>query len=188
MRHEAQTARRRGAWRPGTRRPDSRALIGILILVAILGFYAYRSWIAPPAPLTGFAAVADGDSLDISERRVRLEGIDAPELDQMCTDAHGQPWACGQAATRELRAHVKGQKLRCEAKGLDRFQRVLAVCFLPDGSDLNAWMVHQGWAQTSGYAEPYLAEQDQAKAAKRGIWVGSFTPPREWRAQHPRQD
>jgi endonuclease YncB( thermonuclease family) len=46
--------------------------------------------------------------------------------------------------------------------------------------------VHQGWAQTSGYAEPYLAEQDQAKAAKRGIWVGSFTPPRAWRDQHPR--
>ena len=59
---------------------------------------------------------------------------------------------------------------------------------LPDGSNVNAWMVQQGWAVTSGYAEVYGAEQAEAKSAKRGLWAGSFTPPRQWRDQHPRTE
>ena len=81
-------------------------------------------------------------------------------------------------AARELRAHIRGQTLRCESKGSDQFQRVLAVCFLPDGSDLNAWMVAQGWALTWGHARRYQAEQEAAQHAKRGIWAGTFTHPR----------
>jgi endonuclease YncB( thermonuclease family) len=109
-------------------------------------------------------------------------------LHQTCTDPKGQSWPCGERAWREVRSHVAGRPLRCESKGRDRFQRVLAVCFLDDGSDLNAWIVRQGWAVTFGYAHTYQAEQDEAKAAKRGIWAGSFTPPREWRQQHQRTD
>ena len=52
----------------------------------------------------------------------------------------------------ELRAHVRGRELRCEPKGHDRFERVLAICFLPDGSDLNAWIVRHGWALASDCA------------------------------------
>jgi endonuclease YncB( thermonuclease family) len=32
-----------------------------------------------------------------------------------------------------------------------------------------------------GYTSPYRAEQDEARAAKRGLWAGTFTEPGEWR-------
>jgi endonuclease YncB( thermonuclease family) len=124
---------------------DLRAVIGVVLIVGGLGYYGYRYWIAKPLPpLTGAAAVVDGDSIEISGTRIRLEGIDAPEREQTCADARGQTWSCGRSALQAVRTHVQGHDLKCEPKGLDQFKRVLAVCFLPDGSDLNAWIVRQG--------------------------------------------
>jgi endonuclease YncB( thermonuclease family) len=45
-------------------------------------------------------------------------------------------------------------------------------------------MVRQGWAVVFGYGRNYRAEQAEAKAAKRGIWAGTFTTPAEWRQRH----
>jgi endonuclease YncB( thermonuclease family) len=56
---------------------------------------------------------------------------------------------------------------------------------MPDGSDLNAWVIRQGWAVASGDAGHYRSEQHAAEAARRGIWSGTFLLPREWRRQHP---
>ena len=64
---------------------------------------------------------------------------------------------------------------------LDRYRRVLAVCAMPDGSDLNGWLVQQGWALAYGYSSLYRSQEAEAHAAKRGIWAGSFIPPWEWR-------
>src|SRR5262245_2612075 len=140
LRGEADRARRYRR-----RRGDTRALIAVVLLLGLIGFYAYRSWTAkPPAPLTGQARVLDGDSIEISGARIRLQGIDAPEWEQTCADAGGQAWPCGRAAAQELRRHIGARDLRCEASGFVRYNRVLATCFEPDGSDLNAWLVR--WA------------------------------------------
>ena len=180
---------RRSVRAPGIRRPDGRALIALILLAVLFGLYAYIQWNAKPhAPVIGTAWVADGDSIEIAGTRLRLEGIDAPELDQACADDKGQSWSCGRTAARELRSHIGAHKLDCRHKGVDRFERVLAVCLLPDGSDVNAWMVRQGWALASSRAGTYQTEEDAAKAARRGIWAGTFVPPREWRRLHPRND
>ena len=160
-------------------------LLALFVLVAALGAYAFRY--RPAMPLVGTVWVADGDTLEVAGVRIRLEGIDAPELDQTCTDPKGQSWPCGRTAQRELRAHIGGRALKCEPNGSDRFRRVLAVCLLPDGLNVNAWMVRQGWAVATGYAGTYRAEQDEAKAAKRGIWAGTFEAPRAWRQSNPRE-
>jgi endonuclease YncB( thermonuclease family) len=133
--------------------------------------------------IVGKAWVIDGDTVDIARSRVRLRGIDAPELDQSCTDATNKTWSCGRAAARELLDHIAGRPLACESSGFDRYRRVLAVCALPDGSDLNAWMVQQGWA-LAYYSPAYLSEEAEAHAAKRGIWAGGFMPPWDWRHRH----
>ncbi len=70
-------------------------------------------------------------------------------------------------------------------KGSISSSACLPCAISADGSDLNAWIVQQGWALAYGHAQVYRSEQDEAQAAKRGIWVGTFTPPREWRQQHP---
>ncbi len=87
-----------------------------------------------------------------------------------------------------MRSLIRGRDLTCQPKSLDKYGRTLATCALPDGTNVNAWMVEQGLAVTSGYAEVYGSQQAAAKSAKRGLWAGSFTQPREWRRQHPRSD
>jgi endonuclease YncB( thermonuclease family) len=178
---------RQPASKPAARPADTRAILIGVMLVFVIGYYGYQYLTrVPPVPLTGAGVAVDGDSIEIAGTRIRLEGIDAPELAQTCADMKGQSWACGRAALRAVRAHIQDHDLRCEPKGLDQFKRVLAVCYLSDGSDLNGWIVRQGWALAYGHSQVYRAEQDDAQAAKRGIWAGTFTPPREWRQQHPR--
>ncbi len=62
-----------------------------ILLLGSLGYYAYKYWTRVPlVPLTGAATAADGDSIEIAGNRIRLEGIDAPELAQTCADTQGQ--------------------------------------------------------------------------------------------------
>ena len=174
---------------PGSARGRGAPLIGIVIVLVVLGHYAYKHWFAAPlAPLTGYARVADADTVQIAQARIRLEGIDAVELHQDCTDAKGAVWACGDKAWRAVRDHVAGHELRCEPTGRDRFERFVAICFLPDGSNLNAWIVRQGWAVMALPSRAFQTEQDEARAAKRGIWAGHFAMPWEWRKEHPRSN
>lgn len=166
-----------------------RWMVALIVLIGSLGIYAGERWLrAPDAPITGTAIVADGDTLTIAGTRIRLIDIDAPELDQMCLDAQGRDWPCGRQASAQLRSRVRGQKLSCQPKSIDKYGRALATCSVSDGTDINAWMVQQGLAVTSGFANVYGAKQDEAKSARRGVWAGSFTQPREWRRQHPRTD
>ena len=77
--------------------------------------------------------------------------------------------------------------LRCQPKAIDRYGRTIATCLLPDGSDVNAWLVREGWAVAYGFTRIYAAEEAEAKTAKRGIWSGSFIYPSEWRRQKGRR-
>jgi len=186
-RWEDRRARRYGPARAGARTSRAstqsvRFLIGLIVAASLVTFYAYQRWNAPaPTAIVGKAWVIDGDTIEIAGTRIRLEGIDAPEWDQTCTDAQGKPWPCGRAATSELKAHVRGRELTCNARAFDRYKRVLAVCALPDGSDINAWMVQQGWAVDYGFARIYESEQAEAEKSRRGIWAGSFMSPSQWR-------
>jgi endonuclease YncB( thermonuclease family) len=170
--------------RTGTKPVGARPLvlaIALAVALAIHGFQrAHNRSAEIHGDIVGKAWVIDGDTIDISGSRLRLQGIDAPESNQTCTDAGNRAWQCGRAATRELTELIAGRPLKCEALGLDHYRRVLAVCALPDGSDVNAWMVRQGWA-LAYYSAAYRSEEAQAHAAKRGIWSGSFMPPWEWR-------
>jgi endonuclease YncB( thermonuclease family) len=175
---------RRGGW--PSRRP---AFVLVVALVFLAGFYALsrphleRAPLERQPPLVGQAWIVDGDSIRMGGRSIRLDGIDAPEWDQTCLDPGGRSWRCGRAASRALRERVHGQTVSCQARALDRYGRTVAVCALADGSDLNAWMVRQGWAIASGFGRTYAAEEADAKAARRGIWDGTFITPADWRRQ-----
>jgi endonuclease YncB( thermonuclease family) len=170
-------------------REETQWLICIVFVVCALSFYGYKNWNAPPpTAIIGKAWAIDGDTVVISGTHIRLEGIDAPEKDQTCTDTSGKLWPCGQAAARALQGFIRGNDLTCDSRAKDRYQRVLAVCKLPDGSDVNAWLVRQGWALATGFVKIYESEQDEAEAAKRGIWAGTFTAPWKWRQEHPRRN
>ena len=46
--------------------------------------------------------ITDGDSLKIGKEKIRLSGIDAPEMKQICYDENDSPYACGHVAKKKL--------------------------------------------------------------------------------------
>ena len=132
-------------------------------------------------PVSGIATVIDGDTLEVHGRRIRLHGIDAPESGQTCTTAAGRTWRCGRRAALALAVHIGRTPVRCTPRGSDRYGRMIAVCRL-GGEDLNGWMVAQGLALAyRRYSRDYVADEARARAARRGIWQGTFIAPRDWR-------
>ena len=63
----------------------------------MLTFLASAAMMAASQPISGTARAGDGDSLTIGATRIRLFGIDAPELNQTCQRGD-RAWSCGQAA------------------------------------------------------------------------------------------
>ena len=133
-------------------------------------------------PIQGIARAVDGDSLEIGRVRVRLFGIDAPEFDQLCT-RDGARYTCGAEAADRLSKLVTGRSISCILAGVDQHQRVLARCAV-SGEDVNSTMVQAGYAVAyRQYSLDYFRAEEAAKAAKRGIWAGTFDMPSEARAQ-----
>ena len=134
--------------------------------------------------------IKDGDTPLIE---IRMYGIDTPEKKQKCENREGQCYACGTAATEKLKALTKNKDLRFEFTGDVTYGRPVATLY--DGEkDINLEMVQSGWAVAytrfleGEMKRRYLAAQDEAKAAKRGIWQGKFIPPSKWRNNRERLD
>jgi endonuclease YncB( thermonuclease family) len=131
--------------------------------------------------ISGAPRIVDGDTLVINGTRIRLHGIDAPESKQTC-QRDGIDWLCGQEASKALRDYVGDTDLRCERLDTDRYGRMVAKCFMPNGTDIGEWMVSNGWALAyRRYSKDYVDEEADAKTAKRGLWLGEFVEPWEWR-------
>ena len=82
-------------------------------------------------PITGRCFVIDGDTIVIRNQKIRFAGINAPELNK--------PY--GKQAKWALVDLCKGQQITAHPNGETSFDRIVAKCFLPDGTDLAAEMV-----------------------------------------------
>lgn len=134
---------------------------------------------APKPPSSVAKAVVvravDGDTLEFSDgERVRLIGINTPESvdPRRSVEAYGKEAA---AYTQQLTAgqevfYVPGRTPR------DRYGRLLAWVWLPDGTFLNALLVRDGYAQVytfsdnPDHADLLLECQREAREASRGLW------------------
>lgn len=110
--------------------------------------------------VTGRCYVIDGDTIDIQGHRIRLAGIDAPELDQ--------PY--GLVSKSALIRLCANQDVRAVFHGQDDYQRAVATCYLPDGRDLSAELVKAGlaldWRKFSGGRYRCFEPAD----ARRKLW------------------
>ena len=57
----------------------------------------------------------------VGTRKLRLEGIDAPELNQICKDVQNAEWPCGRAAWAALEKLLLEPGLSCVAEAQDRY-------------------------------------------------------------------
>lgn len=153
----------------------------IAISIGFLVFFAWTQGLKAETYVTGMARVIDGDTVEIGELKIRLHGIDTPEIKQRCEGANGVMWACGEGARHALSDKISGREIRCRDMGTGVYGRIIGACFL-DKKDLNGWLVAEGWAVAYvKYSEDYANQELLARAAKRGLWSGRFIMPWNWR-------
>ena len=142
-----------------------------------LGTFAVIA-IAATFPAGAQTVAIDGDSFALGGERIRLHGIDTPELNQVCSNG----WRPGPLARDVLAALIDAQNIRCERVDRDRFLRTVARCFLDDGSDIGARMVASGWAWAfTRYSVEYVPHEREAQAEGLGIHGRGCKPAWEWR-------
>jgi len=133
--------------------------------------------------LSGVPEIIDGDTVQFEATKVRLEGIDAPQMDQRCLDNAGADWNCGVDARQHLEKLSGGRPWKCIPVRKNVYGRQLAKCRVGE-EDIAGQMVRDGWAiaSTTGFAT-YIPDEQRAKASRSGLWAGSFVAPLDWR-QH----
>jgi endonuclease YncB( thermonuclease family) len=173
----------------GPRRIPRRIHRGYLLAVALVS--AAVAIVVPMCPrhdavgrpVWRVQTVHDGDTvscLDTEGRRqkIRLVGIDAPEL--------AQPF--GDESRQALVSKLSGGLVRVEGEARDQYGRLLALLWIND-RDINREMVADGWAWAfGGFAadENLVVLESAARRERRGLWQGDDPlPPREWRTLHP---
>jgi endonuclease YncB( thermonuclease family) len=153
--------------------PLMRALILILAILS-----------ARPGWATG-TIVRDGDTIQLADVTYRLNGVDAPELDQMCIDDHADAWACGVEARDQLSRLIGSRQVRCDDLGSGPYKRRhIGICTVEgESASLNQLLVRQGFAlNLEPYARGRFREDEaDAKDNRRGLWKGCFVAPQEFR-------
>jgi micrococcal nuclease len=138
-------------------------------------------------------SVADGDTVTVmlssKKEKVRLIGIDAPELGQ-------KPWGYDAKKYLESLISSSGSRVRLEydVDRRDKYGRILAYLWTNDGTLVNLSMVKNGQAvlytfpPNVKYVNDLKAAQAEARNKRLGIWSGKGIEerPGDYRKQHPR--
>ena len=126
----------------------------------------------PPFTAT-VVAVHDGDTITVRSTetvKIRLDGVDAPELKQ----PHGQ------ASKQALSGLVFGKTVEVIPKNKDRYGRTVAQ-IKANGLDINNEMVRTGavwWYEQYARHDTVKQQlQSDAQAAKIGLWADKLPQP-----------
>lgn len=175
-------ARRVGGW---------KGAVVLLALAGVLAFLERGGDLAPrDATRTGLctvSAVRDGDTMllgcpGVGEVRVRVWGIDAPEMGQV-------PW--GEESRRRM-SELAGSAVRMEEVDRDPYGRIVARLYR-DQRDIGLELVGAGMAQVYerfNQRDDYHDARAEARQARLGIWSASglHRTPWVWRSRNPRRD
>ncbi len=156
-----------GRWRCGQVGAKFRlCAVGLMFSAALFGGPSVRAAEVLPGPVTAeVVTVVDGDTLDVLARvwlgqtvhiRVRLDGVDTPELRGRCAGERAQ----AQEARSWLERRLAGRSIALRQVRLGKYAgRVVARVELDDGQDLSDLLLR------SGLARPY-------DGRKRADWCG----------------
>ena len=132
-------------------------------LIIIITFFLAQK--LNSAEIYGVPKIIDGDTVYINTKKIRLEGIDAPEIKQKCKKPFlkisaiigfefNKNYSCGVIAKKKLLNKIDNSKIKCISSSKDRYKR---------------------------YSRDYVRDEAYAKENKLGVWKGSFMMPEKWR-------
>ncbi|WP_299844489.1 thermonuclease family protein [uncultured Jannaschia sp.] len=150
-----------------------RVVAALLVaLAAGVGWQLTSDQAETERPVTvyeGVPTIRDGDNVNIGGVNIRLVGIDACELGQPAWWA-GAEIDCGTWARDSFRELVGPRSVRCESTERDVYDRPLAICYTGE-RELNPVLVRNGIAFPYARGSDYNAEAEEARTARRGIWL-----------------
>lgn len=163
------------------------SLLCFLTAIGCVGSASSRSRSAETRFSGTVIKVADGDTITVTagrktEIRVRLDGIDCPELHQ----------AYGTKARQYASARVYGRDVTVVAHGKDDYGRTLGTVFV-ENSSLNEELVSLGLAWAYVYhSTKYASVEKDARSRRIGLWSDANPVPpwefrnrRKWRSIQP---
>lgn len=159
-------------------RLNLRRLAAAMFIAIFMGECA----LARAEEITGPAKVLAGDLVEINGRRIRLYGVDAPDMDQTCLSKKREEYKCGDHARRHLAVMIGNLPLTCKGEAKDENNDLIAVCQIR-WLDVNENIVFDGWALAyRQHGDEYVRAELAARARHQGLWKGStFVMPWEWR-------
>lgn len=116
--------------------------------------------------------VIDGDTVWFEGRKIRLWGMDAPEMGQR----HGA------AAKAELQRLLDFRRIYVIPMDTDKYGRIVAQIHCGRG-DIGQTMVRRGYAV--GWNGAYARDEKKARRRRRGLWRrGGISSPAAYRAKN----
>jgi len=171
-----------------------------IVFIIILAMSCSSSFAATPGVLFHVTQVNDGNTISIRTKsfigiplkieRVRLIGIDAPELKQ-------EQW--GRLAKKYLKKIVSENcwvvNIEFDVQQRDRDGRLVAYLWNKKGELINEKLLEAGYAVLSPsppnvkYADRLAVAEKRARSEMAGIWKkgGLKQTPEEWRKKHQKQ-
>jgi micrococcal nuclease len=159
----------------------STLFCSLLLLLALLPSFASAETLSGQVKW-----IYDGDSIEVTGiGTVRLLGIDAPEHKASQRDRYYLRWGIEPATLRHINQtgktylieSVKGKTvvLKTEEKERDRYNRLLAYVYLPDGRLLNQLLLEIGYAVVYRRFDfelksDFLEAESQARRCRKGLW------------------
>ena len=147
--------------------------------------------------VSGTAIISDGDTIKINNEKIRLAGIDAPEIKQKCYSyLLEREFPCGMFSKDMLMTITSTSKVTCFYTEKDRYKRILGTCYMGDlnsvavikkvkEANINRLMVRLGQAVAyRKYSNEYITDEEYAKKNLNGIWKGKFEMPWDWRKKN----
>ena len=109
-------------------------LLGLLACLLVLPWSAASAPQCPRGTLTGKVTyVRDGDTIELGEMTIRLQGLAAPEWNE----------PGGAESRKAMMALVHGRTVRCQLDGARTYDRCAGICYL-EGADISELIVHRG--------------------------------------------
>lgn len=159
-------------------RTTSGAAVFLLVVVLFAALGAYRMACAGDAHVV--SKVYDGDTILIDDgRRVRLIGVDAPEV----ASPYSRPEPFGYESKAFLESLVLGKKVTLSVGDppRDKYGRTLAYVYVGDVL-VNGRIIREGWARAYRiFPHPmrdlFIVYEREARTKGAGIWKGGLTQP-----------